>query len=67
MSKGHVKWFDEKKGFGFIEQPDGEPDIFVHHTGINGFGFKTLKDGDKVEFDIAIGDKGDHAVNVELI
>ena len=63
MPSGTVKWFDEKKGFGFIENDDGG-DIFVHHTGIQGDGFKTLSDGDRVSFDIEQGDKGPKAVNV---
>lgn len=63
MPSGSVKWFDEKKGFGFIENDDGG-DIFVHHTGIQGSGFKTLSDGDRVSFDIEQGDKGPKAVNV---
>lgn len=63
MPSGTVKWFDEKKGYGFIENDDGG-DIFVHHTGIQGSGFKTLSDGDRVSFDIEQGDKGSKAVNV---
>lgn len=63
MPSGTVKWFDEKKGFGFIENDDSG-DIFVHHTGIQGSGFKTLSDGDRVSFDIEQGDKGPKAVNV---
>ena len=63
MPSGTVKWFDEKKGYGFIENEAGG-DIFVHHTGIQGSGFKTLSDGDRVTFDIEQGDKGPKAVNV---
>ena len=63
MPSGTIKWFDEKKGYGFIENDDGG-DIFVHHTGIQGSGFKTLSDGDRVSFDIEQGDKGPKAVNV---
>ena len=63
LSNGMVKWFNEKKGFGFIEQDEG-PDIFVHHTGINAPGFKTLKEGDQVIFDIEQGSKGPRAANV---
>ena len=63
MPSGTVKWFDEKKGYGFIENDEGG-DIFVHHTGIQGSGFKTLSDGDRVSFDIEQGDKGPKAVNV---
>ena len=54
MANGTVKWFNDKKGFGFIEQEDG-PDVFVHHSGINSDGFKSLKEGDQVSFDIRAG------------
>ena len=66
MASGTVKWFDDRKGYGFIEQEDG-PDVFVHHTGINGVGFKSLNDGDKVTFDIEEGNKGPAAVNVTVV
>jgi CspA family cold shock protein len=56
----------KKKGFGFIEQDEG-PDIFVHHTGINALGFKTLKEGDQVVFDIEQGSKGPRAANVTVV
>ena len=62
-TKGTVKWFNEKKGFGFIEQSDGD-DLFVHHTAIQGDGFKTLSEGEEVEFDIVEGPKGLQAANV---
>ena len=66
MAEGTVKWFDEKKGYGFIEQ-EGGPDVFVHHSGINAVGFKSLQDGDRVTFDIEQGKKGPAAVNVTVI
>ena len=66
MASGTVKWFNEKKGYGFISQEDG-PDVFVHHTGINGSGFKSLHEGDKVTFDIEKGPKGPAAVNVRVV
>jgi CspA family cold shock protein len=65
MARGTVKWFNEKKGYGFIEQEDG-PDVFVHFSGINGTGFKTLNEGDRVTFDIEQGQKGIAAVNVTV-
>ena len=63
MPKGKVKWFNDKKGFGFISLESGN-DVFVHHSEIQGSGFKTLKEGQEVEFEIAQGPKGDKAVNV---
>ena len=63
MANGIVKWFSETKGYGFIEQKDG-PDVFVHHSGINSDGFRTLNEGDQVTFDIEEGRKGPAAVNV---
>ena len=66
MTNGIVKWFNEKKGYGFIEQEEG-PDVFVHHSGIEGSGFKTLNDGDRVTFDIEQGQKGPAAVNVTVV
>lgn len=65
MATGQVKWFNDKKGFGFIQRDDG-PDVFVHHSNINASGFKTLKEGDKVTFDIEDGKKGPSAVNVTV-
>ena len=66
MANGTVKWFDARKGYGFIEQEDG-PDVFVHHSGINGDGFKSLREGDRVSFDIEQGNKGPAAVNVTVV
>ena len=63
MPIGKVKWFDGKKGYGFIEQEEGE-DVFVHYSNIVGDGFRTLKDGDKVQFDIVSGPKGLQAERV---
>ena len=63
MATGKVKWFNDQKGFGFIEQ-DGGPDVFVHHTSIQGEGFKSLAEGDAVEFDVVQGEKGPKAENV---
>jgi CspA family cold shock protein len=65
MINGTVKWFNERKGFGFIEREDG-PDVFVHHSAINASGFRSLNEGDKVSFDIEQGQKGPSAVNVTL-
>ncbi len=66
MVNGIVKWFNDSKGYGFIEQEDG-PDVFVHHSGISAEGFRSLKDGDRVTFDIEQGKKGPSAVNVTII
>lgn len=66
MANGTVKWFNEKKGYGFIEQEDG-PDVFVHHSGIDAQGFRTLNEGDQVTFDVEQGQKGLSAVNVKVV
>ncbi|HVR34718.1 MAG TPA: cold shock domain-containing protein [Methylomirabilota bacterium] len=64
MASGKVKWFDNKKGFGFIAQEAGQ-DVFVHHTSILGQGFKTLQEGETVNFEIVNGEKGPKAQNVQ--
>jgi CspA family cold shock protein len=66
MTEGTVKWFSNEKGYGFIEISEGK-DVFVHHKNIAGSGFKSLNEGDRVEFEIASGPKGDHAENVTKI
>lgn len=65
MAKGTVKWFDEKKGFGFITPDDGGKDLFVHHSNIAMEGFKTLQEGQKVEYEAGQGRKGPEATNVK--
>ena len=66
MAQGTVKWFNSSKGYGFITAEDGT-DVFVHHTSIQGSGFKTLAEGDKVSFDIEQGQKGPAAVDVTVV
>lgn len=63
MAKGTVKWFNSEKGFGFITKEDGN-DVFVHFSAIQGDGFKTLEEGQSVEFDVTQGTRGDQAANV---
>ena len=66
MEQGTVKWFSTSKGYGFITRASGE-DIFVHYSGINGEGFRSLREGDKVEFEIEDTDKGPQATNVNSV
>lgn len=66
MAKGQVKWFDQKKGYGFITREDGD-DIFVHYSAIDSQGFKTLNEGDEVEFEVTEGKKGLQATNVTIV
>jgi len=66
MASGKVKWFDNKKGFGFIAQESGQ-DVFVHHSSILGDGYKTLNEGEQVTFDIVASDKGPKAQNVQRL
>lgn len=64
MAQGTVKWFNDSKGFGFIEQDDG-PDVFVHFSAISGEGFKSLAEGDRVNFEVQDGPKGPQAADVQ--
>ena len=64
---GTVKWFNDSKGFGFLTRDDGEKDVFVHHSAIQGSGFKSLAEGQKVEFDVVQGQKGPAAENVTKV
>ena len=66
MSEGTVKWFNESRGFGFIQQ-EGSKDLFVHHSAIQGEGFKSLAEGDRVSFDVTAGPKGPAAENVRKL
>ena len=66
MATGTVKWFSDQKGYGFITPSDGGADLFVHHSGIAGEGFKTLAEGAAVEFEVGEGQKGPQATNVTL-
>jgi CspA family cold shock protein len=66
MTKGVVKWFNENKGYGFIQREDG-PDVFVHFSAIVGSGFRSLKEGQEVEFEITQGQKGPQASNVKAL
>ena len=64
MAKGTVKWFNDQKGYGFVTPEDGSKDVFVHHSAIQGEGFKSLSEGQSVEFEITQGPKGPQATNV---
>lgn len=66
MNKGTVKWFSNQKGYGFISDEEGQ-DVFVHYTGLNMEGFKTLAEGASVEYDVTQGEKGPQAINVTVI
>ncbi|GKT07226.1 cold-shock protein [Desulforhabdus sp. TSK] len=66
MTEGRVKWFNEKKGYGFIET-DGQGDVFVHYSAIDGSGFRTLTEGEPVRFEVEQGSKGPQAVNVKRV
>jgi len=67
MAQGTVKWFNAEKGFGFIAQDGGGPDVFVHYSNIQGSGYKSLEEGQRVEFDVAPGRKGEEAQNVRVV
>lgn len=67
MSNGKVKWFNDQKGYGFITPADGSKDLFVHHSSILGDGFKTLSEGQEVEFELTQTDKGPKATNVKKV
>jgi CspA family cold shock protein len=67
MAQGTVKWFNDKKGFGFITPDNGDKDVFVHHTAIQMDGYKTLEEGQKVEFEVEEGPKGPQAANVRAV
>lgn len=65
--EGRVKWFSNEKGYGFIEREDGRGDVFVHYTGIQGDGFRSLDEGERVSFEVTQGAKGPQAINVTKI
>ena len=67
MEQGTVKWFDNAKGYGFVTRENGGKDVFVHHSAIGGTGYKSLDEGQKVQFEVTQGQKGDQAVNVTKI
>lgn len=67
MTKGTIKWFSDQKGYGFVTPEDGRKDVFVHFSAIQGEGFRSLAEGDVVEFDITQGPKGEQAANVRKV
>jgi CspA family cold shock protein len=67
MARGTVKWFSAEKGYGFITPDDGTKDVFVHHSAIQSEGFRTLNEGEKVEYDVTAGQKGPQAANVRRV
>ena len=67
MEQGTVKWFDNAKGYGFVSRENGGKDVFVHHSAIEGTGYKSLDEGQKVQFEVTQGPKGDQAVNVSKV
>ncbi|MBI3975599.1 MAG: transcription antiterminator/RNA stability regulator CspE [bacterium] len=67
MARGTVKWFNPEKGYGFITPDDGGKDLFVHHSAIQAEGFRSLNEGEKVEFEVTQGQKGPQAVNVKVV
>ena len=67
MPRGTIKWFSDQKGYGFITPEGGSKDVFVHYSAIKGDGFKTLREGDQVEFEVTKGPKGDQAANVTKV
>ena len=67
MEQGTVKWFDNTKGYGFVSRENGGKDVFVHHSAIEGTGYKSLEEGQRVQFEVTQGQKGDQAVNVTKI
>ena len=67
MARGTVKWFNPEKGYGFITPDEGGKDLFVHHSAIQAEGFRSLNEGDKVEFEVTQGQKGPQAVNVKVV
>ena len=67
MEQGTVKWFDNAKGYGFVSRENGGKDVFVHHSAIEGTGYKSLEEGQRVQFEVTQGPKGDQAVNVTKV